>query len=116
MILDANGITHRYLSLRASDALQYNNYNRDKSYSLACFHLNADGRTHQYIARWPRNDISVQYFTTDNTKYTNITIRPTGILHASNSILDVAPTSAYCIHDTPNGNVLEHQLVNETYT
>ena len=32
-----------------------------------------------------------------------------------NSVLDPAPTSAHYTHDTPNGNVLEHQLVNETY-
>ena len=38
----------------------------DNSYSLACFYSIVHGHCHQYIVRWPRNDISVQYFTTDN--------------------------------------------------
>jgi len=39
---------------------------RDKRYSLTCFYLIADGRTHQYIARWPRNDTIVQSLKTEH--------------------------------------------------
>ena len=89
---------------------------KHKSYSLARFYSIADdGRNRQYITRWPRNATSVQ-FTADNYKYTSITIRPPGTLHTSIIQYWTPRRHLHIIPDTPNGNVLEHQLIYETYT
>ena len=75
----------------------------DKRYSLTCVYLIADGRSRQYIARWPRNDINVQYFTTvDNTKYTTVTVRlPDSMLQASITRYWTPRRRLHIIYTTP---------------
>ena len=64
----------------------HNKNTRGQEFFISIY-LIAGGSSHKYITRWPRNDICVQHFTTENTKYTTITIRLTirltRILHAS---------------------------------
>ena len=95
-------------------------YKQQRHHSLACFYSIAGGRiSHQYIARWPRNATMVCN-TLQQTIMNillfllllRITIRPPGILHVSITRYMTSCRHLHIIHDTPNGNVPEHQPVN----
>ena len=124
-IFDADGIilrcVHRYIALSASYIIITI---KDKGYSLTCVYLIADGRSRQYIARWPRNDINVQYFTTDNTNYTTITIRlPDSILQASITRYWTPRRHLHIIYTTPQtatclsiNSLMKHTIIRKYYS